>query len=83
ELLRSVIAPLHPALSEPELDRLAKALSLVFGVEALVILKDIWNAGQEETREVALWSARALVRAAVMEASQAKAGGRRQSGPTN
>jgi AcrR family transcriptional regulator len=68
ELLRKAIAPLHPALPEASLDRLAKALSLVFGVETLVILKDIWNVGANEAREVALWSGRALVRAAIDEA---------------
>lgn len=68
ELLRKAIAPLHPALPEASLDRLAKALSLVFGVETLVILKDIWNVDANEAREVALWSGRALVRAAIAEA---------------
>jgi len=78
ELLRNAIAPLHPALPEASLDRLAKALSLVFGVETLVILKDIWNVDADEAREIALWSGRALVRAAMEDAGR----GARQIGPT-
>jgi AcrR family transcriptional regulator len=68
ELLRDAIAPLHASLDEAALDRLAKALSLIFGVETLVILKDIWSADATEARDIALWSGRALVRAAMDEA---------------
>ena len=68
DLLRSALSPLEGRLGHRELDRLAKALSLVFGVEALVVLGDIWRADASETRDVALWTARALVRAAVEEA---------------
>lgn len=67
-LLRSAIAPLAGDMPEAALDRLAKALSLVFGIEALVILKDIWGADGDEARRVALWAARALVRGAIAEA---------------
>lgn len=77
-LLRNAIAPLHPELDEMSLDRLAKALSLVFGVETLVILKDIWSVDANEAREIALWSGRALVRAAIEEAQSKLAG----TGPT-
>jgi hypothetical protein len=37
-------------------------------VETLVILKDIWSADATEARDIALWSGRALVRAAMDEA---------------
>jgi len=68
DLLRSAVAPLAGTMPDKALDRLAKALSLVFGVETLVVLKDIWGAGSDETRAVALWTGRALVRAAVADA---------------
>ena len=42
---------------ERRFDRLAQALSLVFGVEALVVLKDIWGLDGGETRAVAQWAA--------------------------
>ena len=64
ELLRQAIAPLGPGLSPAKRERLAQALSLVFGVEALVVLKDIWGLDAKATRRVVRWAASALVRAA-------------------
>ena len=57
-----------------EFKRLAQALSLIFGVEVLIVLKDIWGLDSRRTRSVAQWAAGALVRAAVAE-SMAKRGG--------
>ena len=55
-------------------ERLIKALSMVFGVEALVVLKDIGRSDAEETQSIVLWAARALVRAAVQEKEEGEAG---------
>lgn len=63
ELLRDAVAPLADHLPGNEADRLAKALSLIFGVETLVILKDIWGCDAGEAAEIARWAARALVAA--------------------
>jgi AcrR family transcriptional regulator len=68
DLLRGAIAPLGATLSPAKLDRLAQALSLVFGVEVLIVLKDIWGLDGESTRSVAQWAAAALVSAAAREA---------------
>ena len=56
-------------MPEPQFRRLAQALSLTYGLEVLIVLKDIWGLAFEETREVALWAANALVRAALDEAN--------------
>jgi AcrR family transcriptional regulator len=64
ELLAQAIEPLDGRLTASEFERLAQALSLVFGVEALVVLKDIWGLDAEATRQVVRWAAAALVRAA-------------------
>ncbi|WP_274628776.1 TetR/AcrR family transcriptional regulator [Arvimicrobium flavum] len=61
DLLRAAIAPLADRLPPVEADRLAKALSLLFGIEALVILKDIWGVDGKEAREVVVWAADILV----------------------
>lgn len=61
DLLREALDPLNGKLPEAELDRLAKALSLLFGIEALVVLKDIWGATPAETQEVVLWAADLLI----------------------
>jgi hypothetical protein len=67
ELLQHAIAPLRSKLSRAQFARLARALSLVYGVEVLIILKDIWGLSASETRSVAVWAGRALVRAAIDE----------------
>ncbi len=67
DLLRDAIAPLAGNLPPRDFDRLAQALSLIFGVEVLIVLKDIWGLDSAGTMSVAQWAADALVRAAVAE----------------
>ena len=69
ELLQMAIAPLKNKLPEVKFQRLAKALSLVYGLEVLIVLKDLWGLEFEETTEIATWAATALVRAAVAEST--------------
>jgi AcrR family transcriptional regulator len=69
DLLQQAIAPLRQTLPEPQFRRLAQALSLTYGLEVLIVLKDIWGLAFDETRDVALWAANALVRAAIAEAA--------------
>lgn len=71
ELLNKALAPLQGRLPAEKLDQLAQALSLVFGVEVLTVLKDIWGLGGQETQSVAQWAASALVRAALEEEADA------------
>jgi AcrR family transcriptional regulator len=71
ELLASALAPLRPCIGTREFDRLRQSLSLVFGTEAVVVLKDIWGLDGARAEAVAQWSAHALVRAAVAEAGRA------------
>ena len=68
ELLQQAIAPLRTTLPESQFKRLAQALSLTYGLEVLIVLKDIWGLAFDEPREVALGAANALVRAAIAEA---------------
>jgi hypothetical protein len=55
-------------MSEEEFLRLAKALSLVYGLELVIVLRDIWGLGKADTEEIAQWAARALIRTAIAEA---------------
>ena len=68
DLLEKALGPLRDRLTPAQFDRLAQALSLTFGLEVLLVLKDIWKVDVDEMRDVATWTARALVRAALMEA---------------
>lgn len=60
--LGRALAPL--GLPEPALTRLVQALSLVTGIEAVVVLRDICGLDAEGIEATARWMARALVGAA-------------------
>ena len=68
-LLADAMKPLRRRLSRQAFDRATQSLSLIFGTEAFVVLKDIWGLEGGEARRVAIWAALALVRAATAEAS--------------
>ncbi len=78
-LIEKALAPLHDQLSDAEFSRLAKSLSLIFGLEVILVLKDIWKIDVDEMHDVATWTARALVRAALTEA-KGNAQGHRPTG---
>lgn len=67
-LLASAAAPLKGQLDQPQFERLSQALSLIFGTEAFVVLKDIWGLDSKQAEAVALWTCHALIRSAVEEA---------------
>ena len=64
KLLRHALRPLERKLSRPALDRLTKALSVVYGIEFYIVLKDIWGCTDDEVEAIALWAVAALVDAA-------------------
>lgn len=66
-LLRNALLPLQEKMSKSELDRLAQALSLVFGIESIVVLQDVWKLDGDRASRVALWAANALISAAMTE----------------
>jgi len=70
-LLADALKPLKRQLGKSAFERAMQALSLTFGTEALVVLKDIWGLDSSEAKRVARWAAQALVRAAVAEAAAA------------
>jgi AcrR family transcriptional regulator len=63
DLLDKALAPLRDSLPKRRYDRLHQSLSLVFGVEVLVVLKDIWGLDAKEALAVSRWVATTLVRA--------------------
>jgi len=64
-LLVHAVRPLVDQLGAKRADRLAKALSLVFGIEPLVILEDIWGCGDREVNAIVRWVVDALLVAAI------------------
>ena len=69
DLLMKATAPLAGKLAPDQHLRVAQALSLVFGVEVLNVLKDIWGLGSHQAQSVAQWAAKALINAAEAEAA--------------
>jgi hypothetical protein len=71
-LLRDALAPLKNKIDPQTFDKLAQSLSLIIGIEAIIVLKDIWGLADDEVRDLALWAAHALVTKAVATASPAR-----------
>lgn len=67
DLLQLAIKPLKKTLPEARFKRLAQALSLVYGLEVLIVLKDLWGQEFDEICDVAGWAAGVLVEAAIAE----------------
>ena len=70
-ILEHAIAPLAPTLPGAVRDRLHRALSVIYGIEPVMILKDIWGLSDREVERIALWMADALIDAALRDARQA------------
>lgn len=78
-LLHSAIGPLKGRLTRNGFEKLTQSLSLVFGTEAFVVLKDIWGLDRSRAQEVALWTCHALIQAAVAEDNKASSRNRAHS----
>lgn len=76
ELLNSAVAPLKGRLPRAGFERLTQAMSLIFGTEAFVVLKDIWGLDRERAQGVALWTCHALIHAALQEEPAGRGTGR-------
>ena len=66
-ILGDALAPLAGQLPPALKLRLHQALTVVYGIETYMVLKDIWGLSDRAVEKVALWMADALVRAAIEE----------------
>jgi AcrR family transcriptional regulator len=64
-LLEKALAPLRKQLPKDRLRELVHGLSLVFGIEALIVLKDICDLDAAQARDVLLRTASALLNEAI------------------
>jgi hypothetical protein len=80
KLVSDAAGPLRGQVDAAAFDKLAQSLSLIFGIEAIVVLKDIWGLDDDEARRVALWAAAALVGTAAAEAEGKGESGRKEAG---
>jgi AcrR family transcriptional regulator len=67
-ILEHALEPLAPKLPSKVRDRLHRALSVVYGIEPYIVLKDIWGLPDREVERIAIWMADALIDAALREA---------------
>jgi AcrR family transcriptional regulator len=67
EAISATLEPCRETLDDAAIRRLSVALSLVVGIEAHVIFRDIWGLDAEEARETSLWMARVLAEATAKE----------------
>jgi len=58
-------APLKREIGTAGFRRLIRALSLIYGIESYVVLKDIWGASNREVDRVARWVADGKIKAVV------------------
>jgi AcrR family transcriptional regulator len=59
--LREILQPLAGKVPKVELDRLIYSLSLLTGIETLVVLKDVCGLDNRKAEDVTLWAARTLL----------------------
>jgi len=63
-MLTQVVEPLSQELSPALMERTIRALSLVYGSEIFLVMKDIWGCENDELEEMGKWIAKAIVRQA-------------------
>jgi AcrR family transcriptional regulator len=72
QILHRAAHPLQQQLGAAGYDRLLRALSLVYGIEPYVVLKDMWGLRDREVEAVSRWVLDALIDAALREARGAR-----------
>jgi AcrR family transcriptional regulator len=68
QILARNAQPLRRGLGERKYDRLLKALSLVYGIEPYVVLKDMWGSSNREVNAITCWVADAVIEKSLREA---------------
>jgi len=66
----AALVPVRAKLGKRSYERLRAALCLFFGPESMIVFRDVLPLGKDEARKVKSWGVRALVRAALEEASR-------------
>jgi hypothetical protein len=70
--IAEALAPGRDLMTPETYGRLSKALTLLLGIDPVVVMKDIAGASRDEALDALEWTARTLVSAALNEASTPK-----------
>jgi AcrR family transcriptional regulator len=73
-LIDAALAPARARFSKPAYARLRAALALIFGTESMIVFRDVLGLDEKTARTVKSWAAQALVRAALEESADVRAG---------
>ncbi|MDR7145820.1 TetR/AcrR family transcriptional regulator [Rhizobium sp. BE258] len=65
--LKEALSPLQGRIASKQLDKLIHALSLVTGIESVVVMRDICELEQDEAEKTLRWTAKAILKAALNE----------------
>ncbi len=65
--LKEALSPLQARISSKQFDKLIHALSLVTGIESVVVMRDICELEQDEAEKTLRWTAKAILKAALNE----------------
>jgi AcrR family transcriptional regulator len=63
--LTTTLAPLRGSVPDEDIDRLAAALSVLMGMEAMSVLREVCDLSEDDALAITDWAARALIDAAV------------------
>ena len=63
-LLQHVVEPLNQEMSPESVERVVQSLSLVYGSEIFLVMKDIWGCSNDQLQDIGKWIAKAIVRQA-------------------
>jgi AcrR family transcriptional regulator len=83
QILARNARPLRGELGAREYGRLLKALSLVYGIEPYVILKDMWGSSNREVNAITCWVADAVIEKSLREGPMEKPAPRRGAASQN
>ncbi len=70
--LKQAMAPLEGEIPPKEFKRLVNALSLVMGIESVVVMRDICDLEPKEAEKTLRWAARTLLAGALAESTKAE-----------
>jgi AcrR family transcriptional regulator len=63
-MLQHVVEPLNQEMSPKMVERVVQSLSLVYGSEIFLVMKDIWGCDNVQLEDIGKWIAKAIVRQA-------------------
>ncbi len=79
-LIDAALEPARSRFDRATYEKLRAALALVFGIESMIVFRDVLGLDAETARRVKQWAIRALVEAALAESAKRAASAKRERG---